>query len=89
MPGRFLHISFNFKINPDLDELEETFDKALDWYRIDINSWVVWTSSAPEKWYSRVRKHLQDNDTVFICELKSDERSGWMPRRFWDFIKSH
>jgi hypothetical protein len=89
MANRFLQVSFNFKIDPDLDDLEDTFDKALDWYRHSINSWVVWTSGAPEKWYSRLKKHLEDGDTVFICELNIEERSGWMPRRFWDFIKSH
>jgi hypothetical protein len=90
---KFLHIGFNFRIEPDLEELEETFDLALDWYRYAPNCWVVWTSSSPEKWYSRLQKHVdrrkKSGDTVFICELNIDERSGWMPHGFWEFVKSH
>jgi hypothetical protein len=88
MPRRFLHITFD-SLAPDYEALEETFDRALDWYRYAPSCWVVWTSSTPEKWYSRLKKHLDTGEHVFICELNVSERSGWMPRKFWDFLKSH
>src|SRR5436190_18813997 len=88
MARRFLHIAFD-AILLDYEELEKTFDKALDWYRYSSNCWIVWTSSSPEKWYARLRKHLGEGEHVFICELNISERSGWMPRRFWRFLKSH
>jgi hypothetical protein len=89
MASRFLHIGFSFVSAPDLEELEGSFDRALDWYRYATNCWVVWTSSSPETWYTRLKKHLAEGDRVFICELHESERSGWMPRRFWEFMKSH
>jgi len=89
MANRFLHIGFRFVIEPDLENLEKTFDNALDWYRYAPNCWVVWTSSSPEKWHSRLKKHLEDDDIMLICELNVDKRSGWMPKKFWNFIKSH
>lgn len=89
MARRFFHIGFSFVIEPDLEDLEDTFDKAIDWYRYAPNCWVVWTSSSPERWYSRLRKHLNEGDRLFICEINIGERSGWMPRKFWNFIKSH
>jgi hypothetical protein len=89
MANTFLHIGFRFRSDPDLEELEKTFDNALDWYRYAPNCWVVWTSSSPERWYSRLKKHLEKGDRVFISELNIAERSGWMPSGFWEFLKSH
>jgi hypothetical protein len=89
MANQFLHIGFSFVAEPELQGLEETFDRALDWYRYAPNCWVVWTSSSPERWYSRVKKHLKEGDRVFICKVNINERSGWMPGKFWNFIKSH
>src|SRR5260370_41689300 len=89
MGNRFLHTGFTFVIEPELDKLENTFDKAFDWYRYAPNCWVVWTSSSPQKWYSRLKRHLGEDDLVFICELDVSNRSGWMPKKFWNFIKSH
>jgi len=89
MAKRFLHIGFSFVTEPELEELEKTFDKALDWYRYAPNCWVVWTSTSSQNWYSRLKKHLAEDDLVFICEIEIGKRSGWMPKKFWNFIKSH
>lgn len=89
MARHFLHVGFDFAEEPNLEELEKTFDKGLDWYRYSSNCWLVWTSSSPDRWYTRLKKHLKSGDIVFICEVRIDERSGWMPKKFWNFVKSH
>jgi len=89
MPQRFIQITFDFKRQPDMAELNETLNKANDWITIAPNCWLLWTSSEADKWYSRVKKHLSDGDRVFICEVNIEDRSGWMPRKFWEFIREH
>lgn len=84
---QFLHIAFNFRDQPKIDELRPTFDKALDWVRYAPNCWIVWTSSSPAKWYARLKPHLEEGDHVFVCAVDLDERAGWLPKLVWDWIR--
>jgi hypothetical protein len=90
MTKRFLHIMLDFhdflRNEPAVDD---EIGKALDSYQCASNSWVVWTSSSPDKWYARLERFLEDGDRLFICELNIENRRGWMPRPFWNFIRSH
>ena len=86
---RFINVVFEFKDEPDYESIQATLDKAVDWVRYAPNCWLVWTSTSPQKWYARLKPHINDGDHLFICELNIDMRSGWMPKSFWDFIKSH
>jgi hypothetical protein len=90
MASRFLMIVCEFKEEPQWSQLQEVLDKALDWVRCSPNCWLVWTSSSPEKWYTRFDRLLnKEGDHIFVCEVNAQERSGWMPKSFWQFIKSH
>jgi hypothetical protein len=88
MARRFIHITVVRKRESNSD-LEAALDKALDWFRYAPNSWIVWTSSDADRWYSRLKRYVRSGDRMFICELNIRERSGWMPRSFWDFLRSH
>jgi hypothetical protein len=90
MPSRrFINVAFRFKDKPDRAEIEATLDKALDWVRYAPNCWLVWTSSTPQRWYNRLKPYLEEGDNLFICEVNIAIRSGWMPKSFWEFIRSH
>lgn len=82
----FLHIGFNWVGAPKIDELESVFNLAVDWVRYAPDCWIVWTSSSPQKWYARLKPHLEPGDNVFICELRIENRSGWLPKWVWKWI---
>jgi hypothetical protein len=86
---RFITVIFEFNGEPNYSDLNPIFDRALDWVRFTPNSWLLWTSSTPNQWYSRLKSQLREGDRFFICEVNMEQRSGWMQRSFWDFIKSH
>ncbi len=86
---RFVNIAFEFEDEPDYSKIEKVLDKAIDWVRYTPNCWLVWTSSSPRRWYNRLKEQLNEGDHLFICEVNIEERGGWMPKSFWDFIRSH
>jgi hypothetical protein len=89
MAKRFIHIAFDFKSGLDSEEVEKTLDKAIDWINVASNCWLVWTSSSPEKWYLRLKKHLASEDQLFVCEVNIANRSGLMSPAFWEFIAEY
>jgi hypothetical protein len=84
---QFLHIGFAFYGEPKVKELETIFNLALDWLRYAPNCWIVYTSSDAQKWYSRVKPLLSENEFVFIVRIDLQERQGWLPKWAWDWIK--
>jgi hypothetical protein len=70
-----------------VDELEPIFDKALDWIRYAPNCWIVHTSATPQKWLARLKPILAPSDHVLIVEINLANRSGWLPRSLWDWIR--
>lgn len=85
---RFFQITLSFVTErPPEKILERAFDRALDWFKYAPNCWIVWTTSDAEKWYERLRPLIGDADSLFIVALDIEERQGWMPQRFWDWLR--
>jgi hypothetical protein len=83
--SKFLHITYRGAKN--VDDLTPTFNKALDWYRYTPDCWIVWTTSSPQEWYSRLKQHLEKGDNLYICELNVANRQGWTPKSFWEWLR--
>jgi hypothetical protein len=91
--ARFLLVSFTWNETPKVAELVPLFDSALDWMRYASNSWVLWTTSAPDVWLKHILPHLGKTDFVLICELNlsdtPDNYTGWNSKIIWDWIQKH
>lgn len=87
--ARFLHISFAFKGKPKVKELEEVFNKGLDWMRYAPNCWIVWTTSTPKQWYDRLKPQLTGDDSCLIVtiDLSSEKRYGQMFKWEWEWMQ--
>ena len=87
---RFLILLADFKDQeePDPDVLVKQLDLALDWVRLTPTSWLLYTSKDPKTWYARFRK-VSENGRVFISQVSGSERSGYMPKLVWEFIRKH
>jgi hypothetical protein len=86
---RFVNVVFEFKGEPDYPKIQQTLDKARDWVRYAPNCWLLWTTTSAKRWYDRLKDHLDEGEHLFICEVNVSERGGFMPRSFWEFIRSH
>ncbi len=89
MRGQYLHISFNWKNRLKIDELIPTFNLALDWVRYAPNCWIVWTTSDVSKWYERLYRHLENGDTMLICNLDTSRKQGWLPTWIWEWLDKY
>jgi hypothetical protein len=91
--GRFLHVGFIWGGVPKTQELVPVFDNALDWIRYAPNCWILWTTSEPGAWLTRIRPHLTEKDSVTILELNlaiiSENYTGWASKTLWDWIDKY
>jgi len=85
--ARFLVATFNYGTDADgFSKVQETVETALDWYRWNANTWVLWTNRTPDEWQALVRPHMSTNTTFFFCALDVSERQGWAKQGFWDWL---
>jgi hypothetical protein len=82
----FVIVLTDFDEPVDSDEFTATLNKAVDWIQFTPTSWLLWTTSSSEKWYARMKKYTKPGNRLFICEVNLDDRSGFMPKSFWDFV---
>ena len=66
------------------EALEKQMNLSYDWYRINNNLWILYTTSDQDKWYSRLQPLC---DYVFVCKLDVSQRHGWMTRAFWRWLR--
>lgn len=69
------------------EKLEKKMNLAIDWYRINSQLWILYTTSDEEKWYSRLEPLIKPDGHMFICKLDSSKRQGWMKKDFWKWIR--
>ena len=87
--ANFLIAAFNYGGDANgRDQIQETVEGALDWYRFAPHGWVLWTNRIPRKtWYKRIHPKITENTTFLICELNADSRQGWMQKDFWEWLE--
>ena len=87
---RFLILLADFKgqEEPDPKMLVKQLDLALDWVRLTPSSWLLYTSKDAKIWYTRFRK-ISEKGRVFISQVDGSDKSGYMPKPVWEFIRKH
>jgi hypothetical protein len=86
--AKFYHISFNFEGRPaSTKAVKEVLSKATDWATYAPNCWIIYsTQEKAETWYTRLRRVLNEDDSIFVCELNIENRQGWLPESIWTWI---
>lgn len=73
-----------------LADIRAKMDLALDWYRIDSNCWVLYTTSSADRLTRRLEefaKGTKEDGKLFVCRLDITDRQGWMNQEFWKWIR--
>ncbi len=92
MPSRFLHLGVNFQDKsptPEaLGEIEQILNSAKDWYRYAPNCWLIYTGRTAKTWQGRLKAiPWLNSQRYLLVEINIDERSGWLARDTWDWLK--
>jgi hypothetical protein len=69
-------------------QIKRKMDMALDWYRLNTNYWLLYTTADAQKWFQRLAPLVKPHGYLFICKLNIEERQGWMSKQFWKWIAS-
>ena len=85
--GKFINIFINPKKGVTKENIEKKMNLAIDWYRYHDNGYIVFTTSDVNKWQERLLEFVKDDGSLFICELNTSNRSGFMTTAFWDWLK--
>lgn len=64
-------------------------NKASDWFKLADDCWILSTSRSVEEWYDLLLPLVKPEGILFICRLDITERKGWMPKLFWDWLKTN
>jgi hypothetical protein len=85
--GRFYVVYIERLPSVTFDELKQKMNLSRSWYRLDQKTWILYTTSDKDKWYSRLSPLVKDEGNLFICRLDNTERQGWMNKKFWEWMK--
>jgi hypothetical protein len=87
--NNFYSIYINPKKDSSIEQVENEMNKALDWFRLNQSFWIVYSSSDVDQWMARLKKLVDPDGTLFICELNIENRNGWMTDKFWNWLKKN
>ena len=81
-----LLISYDLsKPGQDYSSLYEEIKKAKSWWHYLDSTWIVSTDLGPERWQSRLCKHMDDDDFLLVIEI-CNNYNGWLPDRAWKWL---
>ena len=83
------HYIVYIKKNTDVtyEQVKEKMDLSFDWYRIQPDLWVLYSTSDEEKLYERLSPLVKEGGNTFICALDISKRQGWMNKKFWKWLR--
>ena len=86
--AKFYQISFNFEgRKAPTEAINTVLNKATDWVSYAPNCWIIYSKQeSAGTWYTRLKKVIDDDDSVFVCELNISNRQGWLPQNVWEWI---
>ena len=85
--SNFYSIYISVKDSITTEQVKNEMDKALDWFRLDKNCWIVYSTSEIDKWMARLKKLVEPEGSLFICKMDITDRNGWMTKEFWEWLK--
>lgn len=84
----FIMIILDTSERGEINEFVSQLNRANDWIEFRQRSWLVWTKQNSKTWYGRLKPILKEGDNVFVCGVNIEDRGGWMPKAFWDFVRA-
>lgn len=85
----FYYIFIEPNTNIKYAQIKKEMDKALDWFQISTNNWIVYSSSDIERWMQRLANYVKKDGSLFITKLDLSDNNGWMTIEFWEWLNKH
>lgn len=59
------------------------------WWRQSENCWLIVDSKTSNYWASWLRELMQQQDTVFVSDVRLSNVNGWLPRNVWEWLRAN
>jgi hypothetical protein len=66
--------------------LHDELKRSGTWWHHLGTTWLVHTSEAAEQLSMRLRRSLDDNDSLLVIKVGRDY-AGWLPQKAWEWIE--
>ncbi|WP_298234080.1 hypothetical protein [uncultured Azohydromonas sp.] len=74
------------QLGRDYASLHDELKRSGAWWHHLGTTWLVHTSEAAEQLSTRLRRSLDDNDSLLVIKVGRDY-AGWLPQKAWDWIE--
>lgn len=73
----------------DYSALYEAIKGLGSWHHPLESTWAVKPSlyNNSQDIYNVLRPIIDDTDDIFIVDITNQDRQGWMPKTFWEWLK--
>lgn len=89
MNYRFYIISYDLKTpGRDYSALYAAIKNNRDWQHPLESTWLVYTREDATDIYDALKPTMDNNDLIFISELRIENRQGWMSKACWEWINA-
>lgn len=68
--------------------LYEAIKSCGTWWHYLDSTWLLSTNKSAAQVSARLREELDKNDSLLVIKV-TDEYSGWLPEKAWDWIRRH
>lgn len=58
------------------------------WHHLD-STWLVRTSLSANDAADRIKKRIDDSDSLLVLNVTNDAYSGWLSQDAWDWLKTN
>lgn len=84
--AELLHIFVKPNEGSGQKDVEKQISKAVDWFRVSDEVYIVYTTSEAKKWNVRLKSVVRPGGYCLITPMNPEEFSGWMPKKFWTWL---
>lgn len=89
--NQYYHISINLKTGLIVKNLQinKILEEQINWIKYMPNCYIVVSNGSIDSMYYKIKSLLGEGEHVFICELKLENRQGWLPKSVWKWIREN
>jgi CRISPR-associated endonuclease Cas2 len=77
------------KPKQDYENLFSALKKTGTWWHHLDSTWLVKSSETVEDFANRIKKEIDQNDSLLIVEITKDSYKGWLTQKAWDWLKNN
>lgn len=76
------------KAGQNYNDLYAELKKSPGWCHPLDSTWLVATNEKAQQLSERLRRHLDDNDSLLVIGVTKDF-AGWLPKNIWEWCSKH